>query len=126
MDSIKEQYINDLKIFLNASSNSKLMLAILEEVDENNEISLLKPIKEKISKKTGINVSSINSRISTLMTNGLIMRKSTTDSREAVYMLNPDVFGKKNWDKIKKININIEYDLLKNKKNKNLIIEYKE
>ncbi|OCS21949.1 hypothetical protein CFVI97532_07045 [Campylobacter fetus subsp. venerealis cfvi97/532] len=116
MDSIKEQYINDLKIFLNASSNSKLMLAILEEVDENNEISLLKPIKEKISKKTGINVSSINSRISTLMTNGLIMRKSTTDSREAVYMLNPDVFGKKNWDKIKKININIEYDLLKNKK----------
>ncbi|QKG30279.1 replication/maintenance protein RepL [Campylobacter sp. RM16187] len=125
MSNLKEQYLNDMKSYLGTGTHNKLMLAILERVDENNEIVLLKPLKEEISKETGLNVTTINSRIPLLIASGLIIRKSTLESKEAVYVLNPDIFGNKNWNEIKKISINIEYDLSKNKRNKDIKIEYK-
>lgn len=123
---MKKQYIDDLKIYVEKTTYMNLMINIMEEVDENNEIKMLKPTKLKIAKKAKIDLTTINACLSVLVSRGLLTHKSTPNSKEALYALNPNIFGNKKWDKIKKINLNIEYNLIENKKNKNIQIEYKE
>ncbi|CAD7289514.1 hypothetical protein LMG7974_01591 [Campylobacter majalis] len=125
MNDLKEQYINDLKVYLDTNTSVNLMLAILDEVDENNKVILTKPTKEKISKRANISLETINSLITKLISKGLIKRISSKISKEAIYILDIEIFGKKKWDKIKTINMHIEYDLVENKKNKKIQIEYK-
>lgn len=93
-------YLRDL-----TGGASKLLFGLMQVVDRNNEITLNKARKKRISEATGISLSSIDSTLNQLKKKDVILQVE-----RGIYQLNPYLFGKGKWKNINKMRMSIEYN----------------
>jgi len=88
----------------------KLVLWIGKNMNFDNEIILVKEIKNRIANEIECNVRTIDNSIRSLVSKGILIK-----SGRAIFTLNPHLFFKGNLDqrnKLKKLIKKVEYDFL--------------
>lgn len=76
------------------------LLELLKYMNYNNEVVLVKSIKDKISKSVGMSVNHINTSITALKKNNILV-----PCGRAMYYINPDYFAKGNWKDIHELRL---------------------
>lgn len=99
---------------LGKTDNSVLFVILSHYVGQKNLVFLSPQVRKKISVELGLDISSVNKAIKNLLTKEIIV----TDSDSFMY-LNPFLFGKGNFDEIKKLRQELifEYDFTTNTTN---------
>lgn len=103
---------------------SKLLFGILVEINRANEIVLVKEVKERISKKVGLKLSTINRLVTELYQSEVLLKPDNGRNRSATYTLNPFFFGKGKWINVNKLRMLVEYDFVKGKRTFDVETEY--
>jgi len=98
-------YIKDMCKLNDVPKNAnKILIALLEYVNYNNEIILSAGLKKRIAKELEITPPSLNNGISRLVKSELIC-----SVERGIYLLNPNMFGKGKWKDIKELQITWDY-----------------
>jgi hypothetical protein len=99
-------YITDIMKLSNIpkSCNSVLM-ALLNKSNYDNEIILIKAIRQEICKRLGIGDSTFRKAIDEFIDKGILTKKS-----KGIYIANPFLFGRGSWQDIKNIRLLVEYN----------------
>lgn len=121
-------YLDDIAYLYNVpKAGSSLIFELFNYITYNtNELILNSSVKKKIATKIGITVPSLANLICSLVSKKILKRIDT-----GIYMLNPYLFGKGDWQTLKQLrNENIElvisYDCETNERTITTKIEEKE
>lgn len=117
-------FTQDIGFIANISgAASKLLFGILVKIDRQNEIILVKEVKEAIAEQVGIKLSTINKLVTELYQAKVLLKKDEK-SRSAIYTINPYYFGKGKWINVNKLRMLVEYDFVNGKKTFGVETEY--
>ncbi len=81
-----------------------ILWELIQIMDYDNVVHLTAMRRNEIMENIGCSIHNVNKAISLFVKNGLMARKGTGS-----YIMNPYIFGKGKWDKIKKIRAEIEW-----------------
>lgn len=104
-------YLNDIVLLKEIPQwVSGVLYSLLKHMNYQNEIVLNSSIKKRIAADIGIVPKTIDNALVTFVKKGILTRQET-----GVYKANPYLFGKGDWNNIRKIRLQVEYG--KNTKN---------
>lgn len=95
------------------------LFMLLKIVNNNNEIILNSAIKRRIANELNMKIRTVTQNISALNKKRVISREDN-----GIYRINPWLFGKGNWNNIKKLRMNFEWDFNKQTKKITIDTEY--
>lgn len=99
-------YINDLVLLKDIPQwVSGILYSLLKHMNYQNEIVLNSTIKKRIASESGIVPKTIDNALVTFVKKGILKRQDT-----GVYQANPYLFGKGEWNNIRKIRLQIGYE----------------
>ena len=99
-------YIQDVGKLMDLSpSGSKVLHMIVRSMNYYNMVTMLKPVKEMMCQELGISLKTFNNQVDDLYQKGILIRKA-----RAVYIVDPELFGKGRWEHVKKIRMIVDYD----------------
>lgn len=99
-------YITDIMKLSNIpKSCNTVLMALLRQATYDNEIVLIKSIREKICKDLGIADSTFRKALDEFIQKGILTKKM-----KGVYVANPFLFARGSWESIKKIRLLVEYN----------------
>jgi DNA-binding GntR family transcriptional regulator len=87
-------------------AGNEVLFSILKRIDYSNEIFLFAPVKRKIAEELNLKEVTVSKAIEELCKKEIIIRKE-----RGVYVVNPFYFGRGKWENIKKIRMEIGYDI---------------
>lgn len=98
-------YITDMmKLTGIPKSASSILMSLLRYVNFNNQIVLVKPIKEEISRELNISMETLKKALQLFIDKGILSRAD-----RGVYVTNPFFFARGSWQHIRKIRLMVEY-----------------
>jgi len=117
-ETFLQVYLDDFHSLMKIKEGNeyKLVLWIGKNMNfDNNEIILVKEIKNRIASEIGCNIRTIDNSILSLVSKGILIK-----SGRSVFTLNPNLFFKGSIDKrnkLKKLIKKIEYNFLEGNEN---------
>lgn len=105
-DYVKMYFRDILKMKDIQKSGNEVLFSILKRIDYSNEIFLFAPVKRKIAEELNLKEVTVSKAIEELCKKEIIIRKE-----RGVYVVNPFYFGRGKWENIKKIRMEIGYDV---------------
>jgi len=100
-------YIKDLARLNNLPGwTNPILFCLLRLMNYNNEIILNAYLKDQIAEELGVTRNSINKGISRLTEKNILIKKG-----RGAYIANPYFFGRGGWNDIRKIRLQLTYDL---------------
>ncbi|RYE23022.1 MAG: hypothetical protein EOP45_07395, partial [Sphingobacteriaceae bacterium] len=98
-------YLNDLVLLKEVPQwVSGILYSLLKHMNYQNEIVLNSSIKKRIAADLGIIPKTIDNALVTFVKKSILMRQEL-----GVYKANPYLFGKGDWNNIRKIRLQVEY-----------------
>ncbi len=98
-------YLNDLVLLKEIPQwVSGILYSLLKHMNYQNEIVLNSSIKKRIAADLGIIPKTIDNALVTFVKKSILMRQEV-----GVYRANPYLFGKGDWNNIRKIRLQVEY-----------------
>ena len=98
-------YVDDiLKLSNLPRSSNSLIYELLKRVAYNNEVIIIKAIRNEICKSLGIGDSTFRKGIDEFISKGILTKKD-----KQIFVFNPFLFGRGAWQDIKKIRLLVEY-----------------
>jgi hypothetical protein len=98
-------YLNDLVLLKEVPQwVSRILYSLLKHMNYQNEIVLNSSIKKRIAADLGIIPKTIDNALVTFVKKSILMRQEV-----GVYKANPYLFGKGDWNNIRKIRLQVEY-----------------
>jgi hypothetical protein len=98
-------YLNDLVLLKEVPQwVSGILYSLLKHMNYQNEIVLNSSIKKRIAADLGIIPKTIDNALVTFVKKSILMRQEV-----GVYKANPYLFGKGDWNNIRKIRLQVEY-----------------
>jgi hypothetical protein len=98
-------YLNDLVLLKEIPQwVSGVLYALLQHMNYQNEIILNSSVKKRIAADLGIVPKTIDNALVTFVKKNILMRQDI-----GVYKANPYLFGKGDWNNIRKIRLQVEY-----------------
>lgn len=99
-------YLNDIGRLngLN-TSEQKILNELIFNMGYKNIVPSYKPVKLLIAEKLNMNYNTLNERIKSLCKKGILIRQA-----RGFYIMDPNLFGRGNWNDIKKIRMVVEYN----------------
>lgn len=99
-------YITDIMKLSNLpKSCNTVLMALLKQANYDNEIVLIKSIREKICKELGIADITFRKAMDEFIDKGILSKKM-----KGVYVANPFLFARGSWESIRKIRLLVEYN----------------
>jgi predicted transcriptional regulator len=105
-DYVKMYFKDILKMKDIQKAGNEVLFSILKRIDYSNEIFLFAPVKRKIAEELNLKEVTVSKAIEELCKKEIIIRKE-----RGVYVVNPFYFGRGKWENIKKIRMEIGYDI---------------
>lgn len=100
-------YINDLcKLNDIPNTGNNIINELLSLVNYDNEIALSSGIKNRICETLDIKRGTLDNNLTKLVNQWQLLKKIDT----GLYMLNPNIFGKGNWQEVKALRVAWEYN----------------
>lgn len=98
-------YIQDLLSISGLSkSNNAVLLALLRQMNYNNQMVLIASVKRAIALELGIQLVTVNKAIEAFQREGILIRQD-----RGVYIANPYLFGRGKWEDIRQIRLTVQY-----------------
>lgn len=88
-------------------ASEKLLMLIVKHMGYNNLFQAYKPIKLVICKQLNISINTLNQQISNLKKAGILVPMD--EYGRGLYLVDPDLFARGNWNDIKNLRLIIEY-----------------
>lgn len=88
-------------------ASEKLLMLIVKHMGYNNLFQAYKPIKLMICKQLGISINTLNNQINYLRKAGILIPMN--EYGRGLYLVDPDLFARGNWNDIKNLRLIIEY-----------------
>jgi len=106
-----KMYVDDiLKLNDLPTSSNNVVRSILKRMNYDNQVVLVRAIKDQIADECKISNNTVEKRIIDLKKkNVLIPYDKEKNRRSSVYIVNPNYFAKGKWENIKKIRVQITY-----------------
>lgn len=99
-------FLKDLAKMENlTTAEYKVLMGLLQNVDNKNVISVTKGLKDKIAEEMEINPNSMNTLIGNLKKKKVILPES-----KGRFLVNPYFFGRGEWNDISELRQTIKYD----------------
>jgi len=89
-------------------ASEKLLMLIVKHMGYNNLFQAYKPIKLMICKQLNISINTLNNQINYLRKAGILV--PMTEYGRGLYLVDPDLFARGNWNDIKNLRLIIEYN----------------
>jgi len=100
-------YLNDILYYHDMPRGLNPILQVfLSNMNWENRLVLNMALKKRMAKKIGLSVASIDKAITKFVKGNILIREDT-----GMYLVNPYLFGKGNWEQIQEIRFNITYNL---------------
>jgi hypothetical protein len=98
-------YITDMmKLTGIPKSGSSILMMLLRYVNFNNQIVLIKAVKDQICKELDISSETLKKSLQMFIDKGILTRED-----RGVYVTNPFLFARGSWEHIRRIRLMIEY-----------------
>lgn len=100
-------YLDDIIHFFNLPKGvtGEVLMFLAQHMSYNNMICVIKPLKQIMAKQFNVGIDSINRTLQDLKKAGVI---HSID--RSLYLIDPHLFAKGNWNEIKNLRLVIEYD----------------
>lgn len=89
-------------------ASEKLLMLIVKHMGYNNLFQAYKPIKLMICKQLNISINTLNNQINYLRKAGILVPMA--EYGRGLYLVDPDLFARGNWNDIKNLRLIIEYN----------------
>lgn len=98
-------YLNDVMLLSDVpKSKSDILYLLLRKMNYDNEITVVASHKRDIANELKCSQINIDKTLSLLVEKGILIRKE-----RGVYVANPRLFGKGNWEDIEELRMSIDY-----------------
>ena len=98
-------YLHDVMLLSDIpKSKSDVLYLLLRKMNYDNEITVVASHKRDIAKELNCSMINIDKTLSLLVDKGILIRKE-----RGVYIANPKLFGKGNWEDIEALRMSIDY-----------------
>ena len=98
-------YLNDVMLLSDVpKSKSDVLYLLLRKMNYDNEITVVASHKRDIAQELGCSMINIDKTLSLLVEKSILIRKE-----RGVYVANPRLFGRGNWEDIERLRMSIDY-----------------
>lgn len=105
-------YLDDVMLLSDIpKSKSDVLYLILRKMNYDNEITVVSSHKRAIAKELNCSMINIDKTLKLLVDKGILYRKE-----RGVFIANPRLFGRGNWEDIEQLRLSIDYDKTTGKK----------
>ena len=105
-------YLDDVMMLSHIpKSKSDILYLLLRKMNYDNEITVVASHKRAIAQEVGCSVINIDKTLALLVEKGVLFRKE-----RGIYIANPLLFGKGNWENIEELRLSIDYKRTANNK----------
>lgn len=99
-------FLKDLHLLRGLRAGAyQVTLELLYRMNYENEVIIHSKFREEVARHLGISVDYINHTLKDLVRSNIISKQA-----RGLYVMNPFIFGKGSWDKIRELRIKVKYN----------------
>lgn len=99
-------YLDDVMLLSNIpKSKSDILYLLLRKMNYDNEITVVASHKREMAKELDCSVINVDKTLALLVEKGILIRRE-----RGIYIANPRLFGRGNWEDIEELRLSIEYN----------------